>query len=119
MKKMLGLLLVMIVTVGAVGCESAEDREIRVTEAVKNNYEALVGDNEAYSQMTNKEWSYVKKDDGQEIVTLTGTLTYVVSVNVSYQFYIDDGYIVKLVYSCLNDSTTWNLPKNDKSKLDI
>ena len=119
MKKMLSLLVCGMLVVGMVGCESAEDREIRVTEAVKSKFESLMGDDDLYTQMTNKEWSYSKLDSGEEVVTLTGTITYIFSVNVSYNFYINDGYITKMSYNCMDKTESVDLPKNEKSKLDM
>lgn len=119
MKKILGLLLAGIIAIGSTGCESEEEYKERVIETVKTKVETLSAEDTTFSQITNKEWSYTKTEDGQEIVTMNGIITYMFSMPVTVQFYINDGYVSKMVYTFMDDTETINVPKSEKSKLDL
>ena len=122
MKKILSLLLILCTTATCtIGCESQEEYEARVINAVENKVDVLMAENDAYSQVTNKEWSYSKTKDGQEIVTMTGTITYIISATIVFRFYIDtnSGYITKMSYTFGDDTESVNVPKSDNSKLDL
>ena len=122
MKKILCLLLVLCTMITcAIGCESQEDYETRVIKAVENKVNGLMIENEEFSQITNKEWSYSKSEDGQEVVTMTGTITYIISATVVFRFYVDtdEGYITKMSYTIGDHSETSDIAKSDRSKLDL
>lgn len=122
MKKILSLLLILCtIATCTIGCESQEEYEARVINAVENKVDTLMAENDVYSQVTNKEWSYSKTEDGQEIVTMTGTITYIISATVIFRFYVDtnDGYITKASYTFGDDTETVDVPKGDNSKLDL
>lgn len=122
MKKILSLLLILCaIATCAIGCESQEEYEARVINAVENKVDVLMAENDAYSQVTNKEWSYSKTEDGQEIVTMTGTITYIISATIVFRFYVDtnNGYITKMSYTFGDDTETVDVPKSDNSKLDL
>nr|DAO48561.1 MAG TPA: protein of unknown function (DUF5016) [Caudoviricetes sp.] len=122
MKKILSLLLILCaIATCAIGCESQEEYEARVINAVENKVDVLMAENDAYSQVTNKEWSYSKTEDGQEIVTMTGTITYIISATIVFRFYVDtnNGYITKMSYTFGDDTKTVDVPKSDNSKLDL
>lgn len=122
MKKILSLLLILCaIATCAIGCESQEEYEARVINAVENKVDVLMAENDAYSQVTNKEWSYSKTEDGQEIVTMTGTITYIISATIVFRFYVDtnNGYITKMSYTFGDDTKTVDVPKSDNSKLNL
>lgn len=122
MKKILSLLLILCtIATCTMGCESQEEYEARVINAVENKVDTLMAENDAYSQVTNKEWSYSKTKDGQEIVTMTGTITYVISATIVFRFYVDtnNSYITKVSYTFGDDTETVDVPKGDNSKLDL
>lgn len=122
MKKVLSLLLILCtIATCTIGCESQEEYEARVINAVEDRVDTIMADNDAYYKITNKDWTYSKTEDGQEIVTMTGTITYIVSMTVAVNFYVDttDGYITKIVYSCGDDTDSVDIPRNDKSKLEL
>lgn len=122
MKKALCLLLVLCTVVTcAVGCESQEDYETHVIKAVENKVNGLMIESEEFSQITNKEWSYSRSEDGQEVVTMTGTITYIISATVVFRFYVDtdEGYITKMSYTVGDYSETSDLPRNEHTKLNL
>lgn len=122
MKKILSLLLILCtIATCTIGCESQEEYEARVVNAVEDKIDTLMSETDAYSQITNKEWSYSKTENGQEIVTMTGTITNIVSMTVVTKYYVDtdEGYITKMSTTIGNDTETTNVPKSDRSKLDL
>lgn len=122
MKKILSLLLILCtIATCTIGCESQEEYETRITNAVENKVDVLMAEDDTYSQITNKEWSYSKTKDGQEIVTMTGIVTYVISVTIVFRFYVDtdNGYITKVSYTFGDDTETVDVPESDRSKLDL
>lgn len=122
MKKILSLLLILCtITTCTIGCESQEEYEARIINAVEDKVDIIMADNDSFNQITNKEWSYSKTKDGQEIVTMTGTITYIISMTIVTKFYIDtnEGYITAISYSCGDYSDSADIPKNENSKLDL
>lgn len=120
MKKLIGMLLVGMMLVSMVGCESEEEKQARILEAVKTKIETNMINNEAYTILTNKEWSIVKDGDGY-IVTLNGTITYLISMPVQTNFTISsDMYITYIEMYVAGECTQFEtVEKNPNSKLDI
>lgn len=103
------------------GMVPCNDYEERVVEAVKN----FIDTAPVCTMITNKEWSYCNTENGQEIVTLTGEVTNPKSevthpeiIPINFQFYIEDGYIVKM-RNTDDDGITIVTRKDNMSKLDI
>ena len=63
MKKIITIMLALIITIGAVGCQSENERQSMILEATKNKIEYLMVRNETWSQLTDKEWEISKHDD--------------------------------------------------------
>ncbi|MDY3948899.1 MAG: hypothetical protein SOZ04_06075 [Bacilli bacterium] len=120
-KKLLTVIMIVLNLIGMVGCESEEEYKARVINSVKTKMETALAEEPQYNQLTNKEWSYSKTKDGQEIVTLTGTITYIVQMPVTIQYYIDtkEGYITKATITYMDETRTENVPKSKNSKLDL
>ena len=114
------MILVLLITAGAVGCESKEERQTKILEATKNKIECLMTDNEAWSQLTDKEWEINRHDD-EYIVTLHGNISYyMMSCEVSYVFTVsNDLYLSKIAMHIGDYSREENFNKNENSKLDI
>ena len=120
MKKIITIMLALIITIGAVGCESEEERQAKILEAAKNKIECLMAGNEAWTQLTDKEWEISKHDD-EYIVTLHANISYyMMSCEVSYVFTVsNDLYLSKIVMHIGDYSREENFNKNENSKLDI
>ena len=119
MKKIISMILVLLITAGAVGCES-EERQTKILEATKDKMEYLMAGNGAWSQLTDKEWGINKHDD-KYIVTLHANISYyMMSCGVSYVFTVsDDLYLSKIAMHIGDYSREENFNKNENSKLDI
>ena len=120
MKKLISVILALTIAVGAVGCESEEERQAKILEATKNKIEYLMADNGGWSQLTDKEWEISKHDD-EYIVTLHGNISYyMMSCGVSYVFAVsNDLYLSKITMHIGDYSREENFDKNENSKLDI
>lgn len=120
MKKIMSMILVLVITAGAVGCESEEGRQAKILEATKNKTEYLMAENGAWSQLTDKEWEINKHDD-EYIVTLHANISYyMMSCGVSYVFTVsNDLYLSKITMHIGDYSREEELDKNENSKLDI
>ena len=120
MKKIISMILVLLIIAGAVGCESKEERQTKILEATKNKIECLMAGNEAWSQLTDKEWEISKHDD-KYIVTLHANISYyMMSCEVSYVFTVsNDLYLSKIAMHIGDYSREENFNKNENSKLDI
>ena len=120
MKKIISMILVLLITAGAVGCESEEARQTKILEATKNKIEYLMAENGAWSQLTDKEWEINKHND-EYIVTLHANISYyMMSCEVSYIFTVsNDLYLSKIVMHIGDYSREENFNKNENNKLDI
>ena len=120
MKKIISMILVLLITAGAVGCESEEERQAKILESTKNKIEYLMAENGAWSQLTGKEWEINKHND-EYIVTLHANISYyMMSCEVSYIFTVsNDLYLSKIVMHIGDYSREENFNKNENSKLDI
>lgn len=122
MKKLLGIFLSLVLTMGVlVGCESQEDYENRVIEAVQERVEEMMSESVDYVNITDREWTYHKTEDGEEYVQLAGIFVYGYSAPMTAKFYVDtkEGYITRLVTDCMYEHYDDFIPKNDRSKLDL
>ena len=120
MKKIISMILILLITAGAVGRESEEARQTKILEATKNKIEYLMVGNGAWSQLTDKEWEISKHDD-EYIVTLHANISYyMMSCGVSYVFTVsNDLYLSKITMHIGDYSREEKLDKNENSKLDI
>ena len=120
MKKIISMILVLLITAGAVGCESEEGRQAKMLEAAKNKIEYLMVGNRAWSQLADKEWEINKHND-EYIVTLHANISYyMMSCGVSYVFTVsNDLYLSKITMHIGDYSREENFDKNKNSKLDI
>ena len=120
MKKIITIMLALIITIGAVGCQSEDERQSMILEATKNKIEYLMVGNGAWSQLTDKEWEISKHDD-EYIVTLHANISYyMMSCEVSYVFTVSsDLYLNKITMHIGDYSREEELNKNKNSKLDI
>ena len=120
MKKLISMILALTIIVGATGCESEEERQTKILEATKNKIEYLMVENEAWSQLTGKEWEINKHDD-EYIATLHANISYyMMSCGVSYVFTVsNDLYLSKITMHIGDYSREENFNKNENSKLDI
>ena len=120
MKKIISMILVLLITAGAVGCENEKERQAKILEATKNKIEYLMAENGAWSQLNDKEWEISKHDD-EYIVTLHGNISYyMMSCGVSYVFTVsNDLYLNKITMHIGDYSREEELDKNENSKLDI
>ena len=120
MKKLISMLLVGMMLASMVGCESEEERQARILEAVKDRVEYIMTGNEAWEQLTNKEWEIIKKDD-KYIVTLHGDISYyMMSCGVAYRFTVSSDMYISNIGMYIGDySKEEELDKNEMTKLDI
>ena len=122
MKKLLGIFLSLVLTMGAlVGCESQEDYENRVIGAVQERVEEMMSESVTYVNITDREWTYHKTENGEEYVQMSGILVYGYSTPMTAKFYVDtkEGYITRLVTDSIDEHYDDFLPKNDRTKLDL
>lgn len=120
MKKIMTIMLALIITIGAVGCQSENERQSMILEATKNKTEYLMVGNGAWSQLTDKEWE-ISKHDNEYIVTLHANISYyMMTCGVSYVFTVsNDLYLSKITMHIGDYSREEELNKNENSKLDI
>ena len=126
-KKIMSMLLCLMLTLGfCTGCESEEERQARIVNAVQTKMETMMETdsdmNELYSMMTNKEWTYSRNNEtGEEYVIFNATVTYVVSMPVNIRFTIDteEGYITYIKGNILGEKDEFAVPKNENSKLNL
>ena len=120
MKKIISMILILLITAGAAGCESKEEGQAKILEATKYKIEYLMAKDGAWAQLTNKEWEISKHNDGY-IVTLHANISYyMMSCGVSYVFTVsNDLYLSKIAMHIGDYSREENFNKNKNSKLDI
>ena len=122
MKKLLGIFLSLVLTMGVlVGCESQEDYENRVIGAVQERVDEMMSESVTYVNITDREWTYHKTETGEEYVQLAGIFVYGYSVPMTMKLYVDtkDGYITRIVTDSINEHYDNLIPKNDRSKINL
>lgn len=101
------------------GCESEEDYEERVINTVQTRVEEIWKDDVNYVNITNREWTYGKDDNGNEYVQMAGIFVYGYSAPIVMKFYIKDGYLVRVVTDSMEKHYDDTIPKSEKSKLNL
>lgn len=126
MKKILALALSIMMTLSMVGCKSEDEIKADVIAAVQKKVDQIYTQDEdfaaAMDSITNKEWSCVAGTDGEYVVILTGTMTYIVSANVSVRFTVDTNTekLTKMTISAMGTTEEIEIPEDsDRADLDI
>ena len=121
MKKILGIVLSLMLVLSMVGCESQEGYEARVVKAVQDKIETKWKNSVSYVNITDREWTYHKTDNGEEYVQMAGIFVNGYSVPIVTKIYVDtkDGYITRVVTDSNGQHYDDTLPKNENSKIDL